>query len=40
MFKLIFGYFLLVHILGDFYFQSDKLVEKKKTATGLFCYMG
>ena len=30
MFKDIFSYFLLVHILGDFYFQSDKLAEKKK----------
>jgi hypothetical protein len=29
MFKLLFGFFLTIHILGDFYFQSDKLSEKK-----------
>lgn len=30
MFRVLFSYFLLVHILGDFYFQSDKLAEKKR----------
>lgn len=30
MFKLFFIYLLLVHILGDYYFQSDSLAEEKK----------
>lgn len=32
MFRVLFSYFLLVHILGDFYFQSDKLAEKKRSS--------
>lgn len=32
MFRVLFCYFLLVHILGDFYFQSDRLADKKKTS--------
>lgn len=31
MFKLLFSFFLINHILGDFYFQSDELSEKKKS---------
>jgi hypothetical protein len=29
MFKGLFGYFLAVHVLGDFYFQSSRLAENK-----------
>lgn len=29
MFRLCFGIYLLIHILGDYYFQSDKLAEEK-----------
>ena len=29
MFKMIFIYFLLVHILGDYYFQTERLAEEK-----------
>lgn len=31
MFKLLFGFFLFIHVLGDFYFQSDRLAEKKRS---------
>ncbi|NLY38871.1 MAG: DUF3307 domain-containing protein [Firmicutes bacterium] len=36
MFKLLFGFFLTIHLLGDFYFQSDKLSEKKRNG---YCYV-
>ncbi len=29
MFKIFFGYFLALHVLGDFYFQSNRLAENK-----------
>jgi hypothetical protein len=32
MFKIFFIIFLLVHVLGDFYFQSEKLINKKENA--------
>lgn len=32
MFRVWFNYYLLVHILGDFYFQSDRLAEKKRNS--------
>lgn len=31
MVSILFNYFLLVHILGDFYFQSDKLADRKRS---------
>lgn len=34
MFKLLFGFFLIVHSLGDFYFQSDGLSQKKREKYG------
>lgn len=30
MFKTLFSFFLIIHILGDFYFQNDGLAGKKK----------
>lgn len=31
MFKLVLSFFMLMHILGDFYFQTDKMAQRKRT---------
>lgn len=40
MFKLLFSFFLIVHILGDFYFQSDRLSGKKQKKYGYVALHG